>query len=172
MPMRRIGSTYVMDGAAVLGDVTLGEDVNVWCQVTVRGDVAPITIGPRCNLQDGVIVHCDQGVPLRIGSDVTMAHAVVVHCESVGDGTLIGIGARVMDHAVIGAGCLIAGGAVVPPRMHVPDGMVAMGVPAKIVRPVNDAEREYLRHVPPHYVQLARLHHERPDDPRVRPYAG
>ena len=172
MHMRRIGGAYLMDTARVLGDVTLGEDTNLWCGAAVRGDVAPVTIGARCNLQDGVIVHCDDDVPLAIGDDVSMGHGAIVHCVSVGDGTLVGIGASILEGCELGPGCLIAAGTVVPPRTVVPAGMVVMGVPGRIARPVRPEEAAYLRMIPGRYMKLARLHHERPDDPRTRPYCG
>ncbi len=159
-----------MDTARVLGDVTLGEDVNLWCGAAVRGDVAPVRIGARCNLQDNVVVHCDAGIPNEIGDDVSIGHSAVVHGVRVGDGTLIGVGAHVLADTVIGSGCIVAAGALLPPGMRVPDGMVAMGSPARIVREVRDEERAYIRDIPPRYVELARLHCEHPEDPRVRAY--
>ena len=171
MHMRRINGAYLMDTARVYGEVTLGEDVSLWCHAAVRGDVAPITIGRRSNLQDGVIIHCDTDVAQTIGEDVSMGHGAIVHCVSVGDGTLIGTGARVLGGCTIGKGCLIAAGAVVPPNTDVPDGMVVMGVPGRIVRPVSEEEAAYLRLIPERYQELARLHHEEPDHPTTRPFA-
>ncbi len=172
MHMRRIDGAYLMDTARVLGDVRLGADTNVWCSAAVRGDVAPVTIGARCNLQDGVVAHCDDDIPLSIGDDVSMGHGAIVHCVSVGDGTLVGIAARILAGCVVGRGCLIAAGTVVPPNTVVPDGMVVMGVPGRIARAVRAEEAEYLQMIPRRYVSLARLHHEHPDDPRTRPFGS
>ena len=172
MHMRRIRRAYLMDTARVYGEVELGADTNLWCGVAVRGDVAPVTIGARCNLQDGVVVHCDNDVPLVIGDDVSMGHGAIVHCVRVGDGSLIGIGARVLAGCEIGKGCLVAAGAVVPPRTIVPDGMLVMGLPAKIARPVSSEEAAYLRMIPDRYVRLARRHHEQPEHKTTRPFGS
>ena len=142
--------------AVLSGDVTIGEESSFWFNAVVRGDVAPVTIGRRVNVQDGACIHCDTGVPNVIGDDVTIGHGAVVHGKAVGAGSLIGIGAKVLGQTVIGRECLIAAGAVVPPGLNVPDGMVVMGVPGKIVRPVRDEERRYMRWLAPHYVEIAR----------------
>ena len=172
MTMQRIDDAYLADTARVRGEVTIGRDANLWDGVCVRGDVAPVSIGERTNVQDNAVIHCDAGVPNRIGSDVTIGHAAVVHGAEVGDGTLIGMGAVVLGRTRIGRNCLIAAGALVPPGMEVPDGRVVMGVPGKIARETTDEEKHYAAHLPPHYVELARLHHDKPDDPRTQPWRG
>lgn len=168
--MRQIKGVFMADTARVMGEVTFGKDVSVWFGVTIRGDVAPITVGDGTNVQDNSVLHCDHKFPLVIGSGVTIGHNAVVHGELVGDGTMIGIGAIVLGHSKIGKHCLIAAGAVVPPGLVVPDGMVVMGVPGKIVRETSDAEKDYLRTIPPRYVELARRHFENPNDPLVKPW--
>ncbi len=171
MSMRCIHGVYLADTARVLGEVTLGRDVSIWYGVSIRGDVAPITIGDRTNVQDNAVIHCDHDYPNVIGADVTIGHGAIVHGEAVGDGTLIGMGAKLLGHSRIGRGCVIGAGAVVPPGMRVPDGMVVVGVPGKIVREVNDADRVFLAGNPPHYVRLAKLHAEPGTaDPRVFPW--
>ncbi|MEM1444707.1 MAG: gamma carbonic anhydrase family protein [Planctomycetota bacterium] len=169
---RRIGPAILADTARVTGDVKLGHDASVWFGAAIRGDVAAITIGDGSNVQDNATVHCDSGRPNHIGADVIIGHNAVVHGESVGDGSLIGIQATVLGRTRIGKGCLIAAGAVVPPWMKVPDGMVVMGVPGRVVREVNDQEREYLAWLPAHYRQLAAKYADTPDAPDVRPYSG
>lgn len=141
--------------ATVVGHVAVGEGASFWFNAVVRGDVAPVTIGRRSNVQDNACVHCDSGVPNHIGDDVVIGHGAIVHGMSIGDGTLIGMGATVLGRTQIGKGCLIAAGAVVPPGLVVPDGMVVMGVPGKIVRPIKPGEVEYRQWLTPHYVQLA-----------------
>ncbi len=168
MPVRYIQGIYLADTATVLGELTLGPDVNIWHGASVRGDVAPITIGAGTNVQDGAVIHCDKGFPNIIGANVIIAHHAVCHGEAIGDGSMIGIGAKVLGHTKIGKGCIVAAGAVVPPGMEVPDGMVVMGIPAKIARPTNDKEKAYLAAIPPRYIEVARLHAQHPDDPRVR----
>lgn len=147
---------YLAHNAVVAGDVQIGSESSVWFGTVLRGDVAPIVISQRVNIQDGSVVHCDSGCVNTIESDVTIGHRAVVHGERVGRGSLIGIGAIVLGHTVIGSECLIAAGAVIPPGMTVPDRMLVMGVPGRIIRPVNEQEIEYLRQVSRGYVELAR----------------
>lgn len=149
------GDVYLADTARVTGTVVLGAGGSIWYGAAVRGDVADITIGAGTNVQDNATVHCDSGKPNVIGRNVSIGHNAVVHGRRVGDGTLIGMGAVVMGETVIGAGCLIAAGALVPPGLEVPDGHVVMGVPGRVMRPVSDDERAYLKWLAPHYAELA-----------------
>jgi len=149
---------YIAPTAYVGGDVPLGDDVTVMHHVTIRGDIAPIRIGARSNVQDGTVIHTKTGVPLDIAEDVGVGHRAVVHGRRVGRGTLIGIGAIVLDDAEIGAYCLVAAGAVVRPGMRVPDGQVVAGVPARIIRPVTDEDRRYMRFVVDRYLDLGQRH--------------
>ncbi|QOV90167.1 gamma carbonic anhydrase family protein [Humisphaera borealis] len=146
---------FLADNATVCGDVTLGELCSVWFTAVVRGDVAPIVLGRRVNVQDGAVIHCDSGLPNIIGNDVTIGHRAVVHGGSVGDGTLIGMGSVVLSRSQIGRECLIAAGAVVPPGMQVPDRMLVAGVPGKVLREVTEKDLEYMRWLTTHYVGLA-----------------
>lgn len=172
MSMRKVRGVYLADTARVLGNVALADNVSVWYAAVIRGDVAPITIGPGTNVQDNAMIHCDSGVPTMIGSRVTIGHNAVVHGKSVGDGTLIGMHATVLGQTVIGKSCLIAAGTLVPPGLEVPDGMVVMGVPSRIVRETNDQEKQYLAWLWDHYAKLAKLHHQCPNHPRVKPWDG
>ncbi|MBI1337095.1 MAG: gamma carbonic anhydrase family protein [Phycisphaera sp.] len=172
MTITRTAHAYLADTARVLGEVTLGHDVNIWYGASIRGDVAPVKIGRATNVQDNAVVHCDHGKPNVIGELVTIGHGAIVHGVEVGDGSLIGMGATLLGGTKIGKRCLIAAGAVVPPGLVVPDGMVVMGVPGKIVRETNDKEKEYLAWLAPHYVALAKRHAEQRDDPRVKPWRG
>lgn len=149
---------YIAPTAYVGGEVTLGDQCTVMHHVTIRGDVSAIRIGNRVNVQDGTVIHTNRGVPLDIDDDVSIGHHAVVHCRRVGSGTLIGIGAIVLDDCEIGRGCLIAAGALVPPKTMVPDGKVVMGVPCKIVRDTTEEERLYFREVNESYIHLGRLH--------------
>lgn len=171
MSIQKIKHAFLADTARVLGEVTLGDNVNIWYGASIRGDVAAIYIGEGTNVQDNAVIHCDSGVPNVIGANVTIGHTAIVHGESVGDWTLIGMGAKVLGRTKIGKGCLIGAGALVPPGMVVPDGMVAVGVPAKILRPTSEKEKEYLGWLAPHYVKLAALHATNPGDARVKPWA-
>ena len=144
--------------AIVYGDVTIGEDVSIWFNTVIRGDVAPIIIGRGTNVQDGVVIHCDSSVTNEIGEDVTIGHGAIVHGKKIGNGSLIGMGAKVLGETIIGSECLIAAGAVVPPGLVVPDRKVVMGVPGKIVRDVTEKDLQYMRWLAPHYVTLAKRH--------------
>jgi carbonic anhydrase/acetyltransferase-like protein (isoleucine patch superfamily) len=155
---KTVAGFYTARNASVVGNVRIGVDCSIWFNVAIRGDVAPITLGSRVNVQDGAVIHCDSHVANVIEDDVSIAHAAVVHGSLVGRGTLIGMGAKVLGGTKIGRECLIAAGAVVPPGLQVPDGMVVMGVPGKIVRPVREQERQYMRWLSSHYVEIARRH--------------
>ena len=141
--------------ATITGEVTIGRDASFWFNAVVRGDVAPITIGRRVNVQDGACIHCDTDVANVIADDVSIGHGAIVHGMFVGQGSLIGMGAKVLGRTQIGRECLIAAGAVVPPGLEVPDRMVVMGVPGKIVRPVKEEELKYMRWLTTHYIEVA-----------------
>jgi carbonic anhydrase/acetyltransferase-like protein (isoleucine patch superfamily) len=149
---------FIAANATIVGDVSIGRESSFWFNVVVRGDVAPVTLGRRVNVQDGAIIHCDSDVPNVIEDDVSIAHGAIVHGMRVGRGSLIGMGAIVLGRTKIGNECLIAAGAVVPPGLEVPDRMVVMGIPGKIARPVKDEERKYMRWLSGHYAELARRH--------------
>jgi carbonic anhydrase/acetyltransferase-like protein (isoleucine patch superfamily) len=151
---------YVSNTATLTGELTIGELASFWFGAVVRGDVAPVTIGARVNVQDNAVVHCDTGVPNVIEADVTIGHGAIVHGEFVGAGSLIGMGATLLSRTRLGRECLVAAGAVVPPGMVVPDRMAVMGVPGKIARPVKDEELKYMRWLTTHYVELAQKHVE------------
>jgi carbonic anhydrase/acetyltransferase-like protein (isoleucine patch superfamily) len=149
------GQWFAAWNCTLTGDVTIGPQASFWFGAVVRGDVAPVTIGRRTNVQDNAVIHCDSGVPNTIGDEVTIGHGAIVHGRSVGHGTLIGMNATVLSRTVIGRQCLIAAGSVVPPDLAVPDRMLVMGVPGKIVRPLKAEELEYLHWLTDHYVQVA-----------------
>ncbi len=134
-------TAFVASGARVLGDVTLGPGSSVWYNAVLRGDGDSITIGARSNLQDNVSVHVDHGSPVVIGEDVSVGHNAVVHGCTIGNGSLIGMGAVVLNGARIGAGSLIAGGAVVLEGADIPPGSLVAGVPGKVRRELSDDER-------------------------------
>ena len=166
------GAVYLADTARVLGEVTLGPGTSVWPGAAIRGDVAAVTLGVNCNVQDNATIHCDSGVANVIGDAVSIGHNAVVHGRSVGDGTLIGMHATVLGRTVIGQRCLIAAGAVVPPGLEVPDGHVVLGVPGRIVRETTDEEQRYLAWLGEHYARLAAEYHRQPSDRRFRPFGS
>lgn len=154
--MRSVGDIFLADGVVVTGDVRLSPGVNLWYGTVIRGDVAPVTLLERVNLQDGCVVHCDHDRPQVIEAGVVAGHAAVLHGERVGADTLVGIGARLLSGSVIGPGCVIAAGAVVAERSVIPPRSVVMGVPGKVVRAVTDAELERTRAINARYLELAR----------------
>jgi carbonic anhydrase/acetyltransferase-like protein (isoleucine patch superfamily) len=139
----------------IVGDVTIGPDSSIWFGAVIRGDVAPVSIGRRVNVQDNAVIHCDTGVANVIENDVTIGHGAIAHGKFVGEGSLIGMSATLLARSSIGKGCLVAAGAVVPPDMAAPDGMLLMGVPAKILRPVKPGELQYMQWLIGHYLDLA-----------------
>jgi carbonic anhydrase/acetyltransferase-like protein (isoleucine patch superfamily) len=152
---RTDGGYFVSHNCTIVGDVSAGELSSFWFNAVVRGDVAPVSIGRRVNVQDGVVIHCDTDVPNVIEDDVTIGHRAVVHGTFVGKGTLIGMGSVLLSRTKIGRECLVAAGAVVPPDLEVPDRMLVIGVPGKIARPVKDEELTYMQWLTQHYVELA-----------------
>lgn len=160
MPIHRLGSlvpridpsAFVADGAQVIGNVSLKQDVSVWFNAVIRGDNDPIGIGEGTNIQDGAVLHADPGFPLVIGQRSTIGHQAMVHGCTIGNGVLIGIqtillnGAQIGDHCIIGAGALVTGGTVIPP------GSMAMGSPAKVTRPLRPDEIEMIDRIAQGYI--------------------
>ena len=144
--------------AIVTGDVDLGPDVGVWFGCVVRGDDAPLTVGARTNVQDLTMIHADTGVPNVIGSEVTVGHRCVLHGARIEDGCLIGMGAILLGGSRIGAESLVAAGAVVKENFEVPPRSLVAGVPARILRPLSDAEVLSIRASADGYVKKIRLY--------------
>lgn len=134
-------SVYLADGAKVIGEVEIGKDSTVWFNTVIRGDEGPITIGERVNIQDGSMIHQYEGYPTIIENDVTIGHMAMIHGGIIRQGALIGMSATILDEAEIGSGSFVAAGSVVPPKMIVPPNSMVMGVPAKVVREINDHDR-------------------------------
>lgn len=149
-------SAWVADSAQVLGNVELADDASVWFGAVIRGDVAPIRIGRRSNIQDMSVLHADVGMPLTVGDDVTVGHQVMLHGCTIGDGSLIGIGAVVLNGAKIGKGCLVGAGSLVTEGKEFPDGSMILGSPAKVVRQLTPEQLEGLRLSAQRYVDNAR----------------
>ena len=145
-------SVYIAPGAAVIGDVIVGDDSSIFYQTVVRGDVNAISIGARTNIQDNCTLHVTSESSLSIGDGVTVGHNAVVHACTVKDNVLIGIGAIVLDDAVIEEDCIVAAGSLVPPRKTFPAGSMIMGSPAKAIRPLTDQERALIRKAAASYI--------------------
>lgn len=153
-------TAYVAPGASLVGDVRLGARSSVWFQVTLRGDIAPITVGAESNIQDGSIVHVDEGRPAVIGDRVTLGHGAIVHGAMIADDVLVAMGAGVLSGCRVGRHSLIGAGAVVPEGTIIPEGSLVLGVPGKIVRPLTPEEIERIHRNASSYVALAREYRE------------
>jgi carbonic anhydrase/acetyltransferase-like protein (isoleucine patch superfamily) len=151
-------TAFVAPSADVLGDVRLGPEASVWYQAVLRADLEPITVGARSNIQDLTMVHVDEGVPCTVGANVTVGHRVILHGCTIEDDCLIGMGSIILNNARIGTGSVIGAGAVVTEGMVVPPGSLVVGMPARVVRPVDEALRSRMRVGVEHYVSLARRH--------------
>ena len=149
-------SAWVADSAQVMGDVVLGDEVGIWFGVVARGDTATITVGARTNIQDMTVLHADVGMPLTIGSGVTVGHHATLHGCTVGDDSLIGIGAIVLNGAKIGKGCLVGAGALVTEGKEFPDGSMILGSPARVALQLTPQQLQSLRTSADHYVANAR----------------
>ena len=132
---------WIHETAVVLGRVTLGEDVSVWPTAVIRGDVERIEIGARSNVQDGAVIHADEGVPTLIGADCVIGHRAVVHGTVLEDGVLVGMGAILLNRVRVGTGSIIGAGAVVTEGTQIPPGSMVLGVPAKVVRQLDAAQQ-------------------------------
>lgn len=146
---------YVAPGAVLVGDVIVGDHSSVWYQAVLRGDINRIVLGHHTNVQDNAVLHVTHDWPCVVGNWVTVGHGAVVHGCRVGDETLIGIRAVVLDGAVIGRNCLIGAGAVIPPETTIPDGTLALGVPAKVIRLLSAQERQQVRQAAELYARSA-----------------
>ncbi|MBI2925513.1 MAG: gamma carbonic anhydrase family protein [Verrucomicrobia bacterium] len=136
---------YIAQGAVVFGDVTLGDYSSVWYHAILRGDINRIVVGHHTNIQDLAVLHLADDFPCLVGNYVTIGHSAIVHACTVGDETLIGMGATVLDGAVIGAQCIVGAGALVTQGISIPDGSLVLGSPAKIVRALSPAERANIK---------------------------
>jgi carbonic anhydrase/acetyltransferase-like protein (isoleucine patch superfamily) len=151
-------SAFVAPGATVVGRVTLGARASVWFGAVMRGDMDTIALGDESNLQDGAVIHVDDGHPTTVGRRVTIGHRAIVHAASVEDGCMIGMGAIVLTGAVVGAGSLVGAGALVREGQVVPPGSLVLGAPARVVGPVKPEHTEAIRAGVDHYVALGQAY--------------
>lgn len=149
-------SAYVTESATVVGRVTIKANSSVWFQVTVRGDNENITIGENCNLQEGAVLHADPGFPLTLGNNVSVGHQAMIHGCTVGEGSLIGIQAVILNGAKIGKNCLVGAGALVTEGKEYPDNSLILGTPAKVARTLSEGDIANLRRIADSYVTRSR----------------
>ncbi|MGV1869385.1 gamma carbonic anhydrase family protein [Agrobacterium rosae] len=163
MPFYRLGERvpqtpapdryWVAPDANVIGSVTLEEDVGIWFGATLRGDNEPITVGRGSNIQEGVMVHADPGFPAKIGAGCTIGHHAIIHGCTIGDNSLVGMGATVLNGAKIGKNCLIGANALVTEGKEFPDNSLIVGSPARAIRTLDDAAVDGLRKSAENYVR-------------------
>jgi carbonic anhydrase/acetyltransferase-like protein (isoleucine patch superfamily) len=153
-------SCFVADSASVIGSVVLERGASVWFNATIRGDTDLITIGEESNVQDGAVLHTDEGIQLTLGRGVTVGHMAMLHGCSVGDFSLIGIGATILNRARIGSHCIVGAHALVTEGKVFPDRSLIIGVPARVLRPISDADIEHLHEAARHYADNARRYRE------------
>ena len=149
-------SCYISESVDIIGNVILGEETNIWFGSVVRGDMNFIQIGARTNIQDNCTVHVTTDTaPTIIGTGVTIGHNAIIHGCTIEDNCLIGMGAIIMDNAVVGEGSLIGAGAVIPPNLIIPSRSLAVGLPVKVIRKVNETEYAEILERSQHYIDFA-----------------
>jgi len=145
-------NVYIAEGAKLIGDVSVGRESSVWFNAVLRGDLAPIVIGARCNIQDGVIGHVNADQPLIAEDEVSVGHGAIIHGCTLGRGTLIGMGAIVLNGAAIGEYALIGAGSVVTENKTIPSYTLSLGTPARVVRELNDQDLQRMKRTMESYV--------------------
>ena len=163
MPLYQLGpnapslapGAWVAPSADLIGDVRLGARASVWFGAVIRADNSPIIVGDESNIQDGAVCHSDPHAPLTVGRRVTVGHQAILHGCTIADGALIGMGARVLNGAFIGERCILGAGALVPEAKTYEAGQLLVGAPARIVRPLTEAELQMLEGSALHYAQKA-----------------
>lgn len=149
---------FIAPGAMVIGNVTIGEGASIWYNAVVRADNAPILIGNRTNVQDNCTLHVDSDAPLLIGEECTIGHNAVVHGATLGDQVLVGMHAVILSYSRVGSQTIIGAGALVSERKQIPAGVLALGMPAAVVRSLGEPELERLKKSSDGYCRMAREH--------------
>ncbi len=143
---------FIAENATVIGSVIINDNVSIWFNSVIRGDNEPIEIGENTNIQDGVVVHTDEGIPMQIGRGVTIGHLAMLHGCSIGDNSLIGINAVILNSARIGKNCIVGANSLIPEGKEIPEGSLVLGTPGKVIRKVTDEEIKNLKLSAEHYV--------------------
>jgi carbonic anhydrase/acetyltransferase-like protein (isoleucine patch superfamily) len=151
---------FLAPTASLVGDVRFGPDCSVWFGAVLRGDINPVILGARCNVQDNCVLHVSRKLGCVLHDEVSMGHLAICHACTIGRGTLVGMGSKVLDGAVVGEGCLIAAGAVVPEGMQVPPGHLVAGVPGRVIKPLGPEIRERIGRIAGDYVAYQQLYAE------------
>jgi len=149
--IKNSGENWVAPNATIIGDVTLDKNSSVWFNATLRGDIENIHVGEGSNVQDGSVLHTDLGYPLKIGKNVTIGHLVMLHGCTIGDNSLIGIGAVILNNAKIGNNCIIGAKALIAENKVIPDNSLVVGSPGKVIREVTEEEKKAILENTKHY---------------------
>jgi carbonic anhydrase/acetyltransferase-like protein (isoleucine patch superfamily) len=149
------GENYVAPNAAVIGNVLMERNSSVWFNVTIRGDNDLITLGENVNVQDGSVIHTDGGVPVTLARNVSVGHLVMLHGCTIGENSLIGIGAIILNRVTVGRNCLVGAGSLIPEGKTIPDGSLVLGVPGKVVRSLTPEEIAMNTWIAEHYMERA-----------------
>jgi carbonic anhydrase/acetyltransferase-like protein (isoleucine patch superfamily) len=150
------GDYWIAPGAHVIGNVILGRDVSIWFNSVVRGDNDLITLGDNSQVQDGCVLHADPGFPIALGKGVSIGHKSMIHGCTIGDGTLIGINSVVLNGAIIGKNCVIGANSLITEKKVIPDGVMVMGSPGKVVRELRPEEITFFNSVADNYAERAK----------------
>ena len=153
-------TSFIAPSANIIGNVDIADNASVWFNVVIRADMDKVTIAENSNIQDGSILHVDEGFPIRIDRNVTVGHKVMLHGCTIGEGSLIGMNAVVLNGASIGKHCLVGANALVTENMVIPDGSLVMGSPAKIVKELDDKTQRMITGGAEHYVENGRRYKE------------
>ena len=138
--LKNSGESWVAPNATIIGDVTLEKNTSIWFNATLRGDIENLYVGEGSNIQDGSVLHTDPGYPLKIGKNVTVGHLVMLHGCTIGDNSLIGIGAVILNNAKIGNNCVIGAKSLITENKEIPDNSLVVGSPGRVIRKVTDEE--------------------------------
>jgi len=152
------GDYFVAQNAAVIGSVVMEPNASVWWNVTIRGDNDVITLGENVNVQDGSVIHTDSGVPVSLEKNVSIGHLVMLHGCTIGENSLVGIGAIILNRVVVGRNCLIGAGSLIPEGKAIPDGSLVLGIPGKVVRALTPEEIAMNTWIADHYVERAQAY--------------
>ena len=148
-------NVFIENSAQIIGNVEIGDNSSIWFNAVIRGDEDKIRVGESTNVQDGCVLHVDKDFPLIILNNVTLGHGVIAHGCKINNNCLIGMGSIIMDEAIIGTGSLVGAGAVIPPNMIIPPNSLVVGLPAKIIRELNDIEKSEIFERAQYYIDFA-----------------
>ncbi len=149
-------SAFIAETAVIIGDVTIEEDANIWFGAVLRGDIAPIIIKKGANIQDNTVIHVDTDIPCVVGEYVTVGHAAILHSTTIERNSLIGMGATLLTNAHIGKDSIVGANALIAENKKMPEGSLAVGIPAKIVRNVKEDEKKFIHENAIHYIKLSK----------------